>query len=245
MLRRAIEDAFHLVGGAALDPAEELSLAEGQADYWEYLCALVDERRERPRDDFTSVLVAAQDADGTVPATKVVASYVNSLLGAGFETSAQTITLGVQSILGQRDQWELLRSDRSLLPGAVEECLRHRTVQKRAFRLTRTDVEIGGVTVPGGSMVAISLASANHDESFFEDPESFDIRRRQDNLAFGRGKHFCVGAPLARMEMRITLETLLDQAPEARIVEDQELLHKRDIHIDALLALQVDLGPEP
>jgi cytochrome P450 len=118
-------------------------------------------------------------------------------------------------------------------------------VVKRHFRVTNTEVEIGGVTIPEGALVAYLPASANHDESAFPDPERFDIRRPMvpRHFAFGLGKHFCVGAPLAKTEMRITLEKLIELAPEATIVEDQTLAWKRDYRLDQLQALEVDLGP--
>ena len=158
------------------------------------------------------------------------------MLGAGFETSAQLITWGMHSMLSHPDQWELLKSDRSLLSSAVEECVRHRTVTKRIFRSAKVDVEVGGVTIPEGSLIALSLASANHDESTFGNPEEFDIRRPPipGNLTFGRGMHFCLGAPLSKTEMRITLETFLDHAPGAKIIEDRELEWKPDYRLEAV-----------
>jgi cytochrome P450 len=222
-----------------------LALAEGQLQYWEYLCALVEERRERPTDDFSSVLADYENEDGSKPTTDDIAVHINTILGAGFETSAQMMTFGIQAILEHRDQWELLKSDPSLLPTAVEECVRYRTVIKRNFRVALTDVEVGGVQIPEGSLIAILPASANRDESHFPEPERFDITRKVDNLTFGRGMHFCLGAPLSKIEMRVTLETLLDCAPDVRLVEGQALEYKQDIRIDGLRALQLDLGEVP
>jgi cytochrome P450 len=243
LLERAINGAFKIASGSA--SAEEVDgLADGQVEYWEYLCSLVDERRAHPEDDFTSVLAAYTKEDGTKPSSDEVAGHVNTILGAGFETSAQLMSLGVLSILEHRDQWELLKSDRSLLPTAVEECARYRTVNKRNYRVTTAEVEVAGVTIPEGALVAVLVASANRDDAVFPDPDRFDITRKVENLTFGRGMHYCLGAPLSKLELRVALETLLDCAPDAR-VEDEELSFKYDLRLTTLEHLHLDLGPVP
>jgi cytochrome P450 len=213
--------------------------------YWEYLCALVERRRQEPQDDFSSVLANYVREDGSTPSTTEIASHVNTILGAGFETTAQMMSLGVMSLLQHRDQWELLKSDRSLLPMAVEECLRHHSVVRRTFRIALTDVEVGGVQIPEGALVALMIQAANRDESAFTGPERFDITRRDDNLAFGRGMHFCLGSPLAKLELRITLETLLELAPDMQLVAGHELEYRPHIVLALLRSLYVDLGPVP
>lgn len=244
LLERSIYGAFRIASGVASE-AEIDELAEGQLAYWEYLCALVDERRERPQDDFTSVLADYVKEDGTKPTSDEVAVHVNTILGAGFETSAQMMSFGMLSMMQNRDQWELLKADRSLLSTAVEECVRHRTVIKRNFRVALCDVEVGGVKIPEGALIAIMMASSNRDETAFPDPDRFDITRKTQNLTFGRGMHFCLGAPLSKLEMRVTLETLLDVAPDVRMIKDQTLEYKHDLRIDGLAHLYLDLGPVP
>jgi cytochrome P450 len=244
MLEQSIYGAFRIASGAA-EESEMRALAEGQARYWEYLVALAEERHRNPTDDFSSVLAAQTDDEGNHFSPEEIAAHINTMLGAGFETSAQLMTLGVYGILAHQDQWELLKSDPSLLQGAVEECARYRTVIKRNFRLTNTEVEIGGVTIPEGSLVAYSPSAANHDAAVFPDPQRFDITRPSipTNLTFGRGMHYCLGAPLAKIEMRITLEQLVELAPGARLVEGQELEWKPDYRLEGICSLQVDLGP--
>jgi cytochrome P450 len=243
LLRRAVVDAFKIVSGTATQ-AEILELAEGQLSYWGFLCALVDERRARPQDDFISVLAAYRHEDGAIPTTDQVAVHVNTILGAGFETSAQMMAVGVASILSHREQWELLKSDRSLIERAVEECVRYRTISKRNFRITTTDVDVAGVRIPAGALVSLEAAAANRDESEFLDAERFDITRRADNLTFGRGIHFCLGAPLSKLEMRVTLETLLDLAPDVRLGEGL-IEYEMSVLIDSIHELPLDLGPVP
>lgn len=244
LLEKSVEDAFRIASGLC-DEEELVALAQGQLDYWEYLRSVVEDRRRHPQDDFSSVLSGYRDEDGSTPSTDEIAAHINAILGAGFETSAQMMTFGMQAILEHRDQWELLKSDRELLPRAVEECVRYRTILKRHFRVTTCEVELGGVTIPEGALVAMMHASANRDESAFPEPDRFDITREVDNVTFGRGTHFCLGAPLAKLEMRVTLETFMDLAPDASVVEDQELEYKHDLRIDGLAALQLDLGQVP
>jgi cytochrome P450 len=244
LLERSIYGAFRIASGVASEDEID-QLADGQLEYWEYLCALVDERREHPQDDFSSVLSNYVKEDGTKPTSDEVAVHINTVLGAGFETSAQMMSFGMLSMMQNRDQWELLKSDPSLLPTAVEESVRHRTVIKRNFRVALTDVEVGGVKIPEGSLIAILIASSNRDESAFPDPDRFDITRKVDNLTFGRGMHFCLGAPLSKLEMRITLETFLDVAPDVRLIEDEPLQYKHDLRIDGLAHLPLDVGPVP
>lgn len=244
LLEESIDGAFRIASGVCGDDEIE-ALAEGQLRYWEYLCSVVEDRRRNPQDDFSSVLSEYHNEDGSTPTTDEIAAHINTILGAGFETSAQMMTFGIQAILEHRDQWELLKSDRELLPRAIEECVRYRTVIKRNFRVTNCDVEVGGVQIPEGSLVAIMNASANRDEAAFHEADRFHITREMDNLTFGRGKHFCLGAPLSKLEMKVTLEAFMDLAPDAAVAEDQELHYKHDLRLDGLEALQLDLGQVP
>jgi cytochrome P450 len=244
MLERVIGTTNRLHGGSYADDEID-GIATELLEYWDYLHEIVAERRRHPTDDFASVLANYASDDGSQPSDDDVAFQMHTILGAGFETSAQMMSFGVRSLLENRDQWELLKADRGLLPRAVEECVRHRTLIKRIFRVALTDVDIGGVPIPEGSLVAIMPAAANHDPSVFDDPERFDLARKQQNLTFGKGMHFCLGAPLSKLEMLTTLETLLDLAPDMQLVADQEIEYVNHIILDGMLGLHVDLGPVP
>jgi cytochrome P450 len=240
VIRRGIDSMFLLNGLALTDEDEVLAAAEELAEYWECLTAVASDRITNPVDDFASV-IAHTEAEGVKPTLQEVTAHLHSLIGPGFETTAQAITHGLANLLAHRDQWELLKSRQDLLDSAVMEMLRYRTVAKLIFRQATRDVIIGGVAIPEGAMLALSLASANRDERCYDDPNSFDITRSADNLALGRWKHFCVGAPLAKIELRVTLETLIGRFPDATVVPGQTLSWRRDIRIDALNTLLVAL----
>lgn len=243
LLERSINDAFSITkihAGVVHDDTEIRRLAEGQLVYWRYLCDLVEERRRNPTDDFSSILSAEVDPeDGTHLTVDETAGLINTVLGAGFHTSAQLMSAGLFAILSHPDQWELLRNDRSLLPKAVEECSRFRTPVKRIYRHLTRDAIIGGVSVPNGALVALVLASCNRDEGVFDDVDTFDITRSQSNLTFGRGMHHCLGAPLSKTEMSIALETLLEYAPTARLASGEPIVRPVDLRLDTLEVLHI------
>jgi cytochrome P450 len=245
LILRGIDAVFQLNARVLSDDDDVLAAAETVAEYWEYVSALAESRCREPQDDFASVIAQTQDR-GERPTPARVAQHIHSLISPGFETSAQAITHGLAALLARRDQWELLKSDRSLVERAVMEMLRYRAIAKFVFRQATSDVDVGGVTIPAGSNVAVSLASANRDEAYYDHPDAFDITRRVDNLTFGKWKHYCVGAPLAKLELKVTLETLMDRFPDATIPAGQELVWRRDPRIDALTALEIQLGtPAP
>jgi cytochrome P450 len=241
-IRRGIDSMFKLNGLALADSGEVLAAAEELAEYWECLTSVAADRMANPVDDFASVIAHAE-VDGVKPTKQEVTAHLHSLIGPGFETTAQAITHGLAQLLSLPDQWELLKSRPELLESAVMEMLRYRTVAKLIFRQATRDVTVGGVAVPEGAILALSLASANRDERCYDDANAFDIKRNADNLALGRWKHYCVGAPLAKIELRVTLETLINRFPDASVVPNQTLSWRRDIRIDALDSLLVDLGP--
>lgn len=241
LILRGIDGVFKLNGLALTDEREILAAAETVSEYWEYISAMAESRCREPREDFASVIAQTEGEAGR-PTPREVAEHIHSLISPGFETTAQAITHGLHALLTHREQWEVLKSDRSLLDQAVMEMLRYRSVAKLLFREATSDVVVGGVPIPAGSIIALSLASADRDEDCYEHPDEFDITRRADNLAFGRWKHFCVGAPLAKLELKVTLETLIDRFPEATVLADQELSWRPDSRIDALTSLQIDLG---
>jgi cytochrome P450 len=152
---------------------------------------------------------------------------------AGHETTLNLIGNGMLALLEHPEQMELLRNDPALIKPAVEELLRYGSpVEMATERYAREDVTIAGVKIPGGSLVGAVIASANRDERQFENPDTLDIMREPNkHLAFGLGAHYCTGAPLARLEGQIAINTLLQMAPQLKLETPADGLRWRPGHI--------------
>ncbi|GAT65680.1 cytochrome P450 [Planomonospora sphaerica] len=183
-----------------------------------YFAGLIDERRRAPRDDMISALVTARDEEGLLSEQELLAT-LTLLLIAGHETTVNLIGNGMLALLTHPAQLGLLRERPELLPGAIEEFLRYEgPVERATFRFATEDMEIAGVPVPKGGVVHVSLGAAGRDPAAFDDPDTLDVTRTGNHhLAFGHGIHFCLGAPLARLEARIAFETLLSRLPGIRL----------------------------
>ncbi|MFI8261913.1 MULTISPECIES: cytochrome P450 family protein [unclassified Streptomyces] len=183
----------------------------------EYLTELVGAKAKEPGEDLLSALIRTRDEDGDALSPDELIGMAFLLLVAGHETTANLISNGTRALLAHPDQLAALRADHDgLLDGAVEEMLRYDgPVQNTTYRYAREDMELGGTAIPAGATVLVSLAGADRDPGRYEAPDTFDIRRApQGHLAFGHGLHFCIGAPLARMEGRIALRGLLERFPD-------------------------------
>ncbi|MEV0413692.1 cytochrome P450 [Streptomyces sp. NPDC050448] len=183
----------------------------------EYLTELVEAKAEDPGEDLLSALIRTRDEDGDALSSEELIGMAFLLLIAGHETTVNLISNGTRALLAHPDQLAALRADYDgLLDGAIEEMLRYDgPVQNTTYRYAREDMEIGGTAIPAGATVLVSLAGADRDPERYENPDTFDIRRApQGHLAFGHGLHFCIGAPLARMEGRIAIRGLLERFPD-------------------------------
>ncbi|MET8850559.1 cytochrome P450 [Amycolatopsis sp. NPDC004625] len=191
---------------------------EGQKALIDYLGGHVDERRKQPREDLLTKLVEAE-LDGERLSRAEVVNFANILLLAGHITT--TMLLGnVVLCLDTYPEWdERARADRSLVAPVIEESLRYLTPFAAVGRTTMREAEVGGVTVPADQMLLVWVAAANRDERVFAAPGRFDpLRDPNPHLAFGRGIHFCIGAPLARLEGRVALDILFDRYPALRTI---------------------------
>jgi cytochrome P450 PksS len=222
---RAWSDAFI----SAAPTAESVQrLAEEVEQYVAYLQALFEERRHEPRDDLMSALVNVEEAgDHLTPGERV--SMASIILIAGHETTVNLIGTGTLVLLQHPEQLARLRADPELIRPAVEEILRHSgPVEGSTERYAAQDVEIAGATIPQGSLVIVALASANRDAARFEDADALDLTRdARQHLAFGHGIHYCLGAPLARLEGQIAIGTLVQRFPELRLAAPIESLRWR------------------
>jgi cytochrome P450 len=194
-------------------------------DFVAYLTDFFAERRAAPRDDLVSALIAARDEEDALTEAELFGTVV-LLIVAGHETTVGLIGNAVLTLLANPDQLELVRGDPSLLPRAIEEVLRFEgPVERTLNRWAATDVELGGRTIRRGELVIAILSSADRDSARFPEPDRLDVCRADTkHLAFGRGSHYCLGAPLARLEAEIALETLFRRLPGLRLaVEPDEL----------------------
>ncbi|HSF32281.1 MAG TPA: cytochrome P450 [Candidatus Tectomicrobia bacterium] len=182
-----------------------------------YFLGLMKQRREQPRDDLISALVAVEAAGDKLTEDELVA-MLRLLLVAGNETTTNLIGNGLYALLQHPDQLQLLRADPSLLTGAVEELLRYDAPVQVDGRTALADMEVGGRRIQKGQGVLLLIGSANRDPEAFDHPDQLDITRQGPNhLTFGRGIHHCLGAPLARLEARIVFETLLERFGQMRL----------------------------
>ena len=225
----ADQDRFKDWSDAIITPAigpEAMERFFGQmGEFVEYLTDLFAARRADPQDDLVSALLAARDEEDALTEEEVFGTVV-LLIVAGHETTVGLIGNAVVNLLSHPDQLELVRADASLLPAAIEEALRYEGPVERALnRWAATDVELGGQTIRRGELVIAIVNAADRDPDRFDDPDRLDVQREDSrHLAFGRGSHYCLGAPLARLEAEIALETLFRRLPGLRLaVEPDEL----------------------
>ena len=231
---RADFDRFHewsdrliSVAGNYDDPEIAASATSAYVEYGSYLKAIFEDRRRGPREDLTSILVAAQ-RDGMLAEDEEamendeIVMFMTLLLVAGNETTRNAIAGGMLALMEHPAQRELLQRRPELIDSAVEEILRYVTPIV-CFRRTATqDTEVGGQPIRAGERVLLLYQSANRDESVFSDPEKFDITRDPNpHLAFGIGPHFCLGANLARMELRVMIEAILARFPDIRLADGE------------------------
>jgi cytochrome P450 len=202
-------------------PSEALLLnaQEALVEIRAYLSALVEQRRREPGTDLISLLAAVSE-DGDLLSDAEIVSTGLTFLVAGHETTTSLIGNGLLTILRHPDQWRELQANRSLLIPAIEEMLRFESPVARQPRLMKQDTELNGRTIRAGQMVFQMLNGANRDPAQFPDPARFDIRRNPNrHLAFGRGIHFCIGAPLSRTEGEIVFQTILKRLPRIHLLD--------------------------
>ncbi len=203
---------------------------------------VVATHRETEQDDLVGVLVSASDDDDRLTEQELLGSLFQ-LIVAGHDTTTSLIGNGVVDLLAHPDQWQILRDDPSRMPDAIEELIRFTApVPHATFRVTTEAVELAGVEIPAREQVLICLGAANHDPGVFDDPTVLDIGREPHaHLGFGHGIHFCLGAPLARLEARVAFTALLRRFPNLTLAVDRRDL--RWTHGDGLVLRGLDTLP--
>ncbi|MFF9689059.1 cytochrome P450 [Streptomyces sp. NPDC014623] len=207
-----------------LNPPEETARAAVQAsvEFSGYLRELIGERRADPGTDLVSGLIAAHDDEDRLTEQEIISTCV-LLLNAGHEATVNATVNGWWMLFRHPEQLASLRGDHSLLPTAVEELLRYDTPVPMFARWVLDDIEVDGTVIPRGSQVALLFASANRDPERFADAETLDLSRTDNpHISFGAGIHYCLGAPLARLELAASFGELLRKAPGMRVTAEPE-----------------------
>ena len=223
--------------------AEQEAVARSFVDFQHYAADLVEDRRAHPREEdlLTTILQAQLAHERSLTTTELVSTVIH-LLFAGTETTARMITSSVFHMLIERDSWNAVAADPSLAANAVEEALRMEPPVIYHSRVTREPVLFGDVEIPAGQTLHLLFSSANRDEGAFAEPESFKLERDglTRHLGFGRGPHFCVGAPIGRLEGKVALTTLVRRIPTARLVDGYEPVPEDHLMLRGLQRLPLE-----
>ncbi|MEP5178647.1 MAG: cytochrome P450 [Rhizobiaceae bacterium] len=202
---------------------EQVELMRDMGKHWEFTKQLVDAALQNPGDNYLGDMVRIHRQDPDRFTVNYLYNVMFLMQFAGHETTTQASANGIKAMLTDRDQWQALCDDPSLASNAVEEILRYDTSIFTWRRIATKETEIADTPIPAGAKILLLLGSGNRDDAMFADGENFDIFRANSkrNLGLGLGAHFCMGAPLARMEMRVILEELSSRLPGLRLVENQ------------------------
>lgn len=214
---------------ANADPSQNANVSAMIKKYISYIQTILEEKRKHPTEDVISSLMNAHDEGHKLSETELI-STILLLITAGHETTTNLIGNGMAALQKNPEQLALLRSNPSLLPNAVEELLRYTGPIMLNYRFASEDVTMHGKNIRKGEKVLFSHGTANFDPKEFSDPEAFDITRREnDHLAFGKGIHHCLGAPLARLEAKIAFGTLLRRFPDLKLaIDPDEVIYNKN-----------------
>ncbi len=219
----------HAFLGIAYDEASYFQLLN---DFVQYIGQVIADRRANPGDDFVSGLVHAEE-DGERLTEQELYSMIALLIVAGHETTVNLIGNGMAALLQHPDQMALLRRDPNLIEGAIEEFMRYEgSVEMATTRYAAEDVQVGDTLIRRGTPVVVILAATSRDQAEFENPAELDITRQANkHLGFGYGVHYCIGAPLARLEAKIAFNTLLKRLPNLQLSVPASQLEYNDSSI--------------
>ncbi|MGQ4328941.1 cytochrome P450 [Streptomyces hayashii] len=230
-----------ICGMYELNPSQESATKAVRAsvEFSDYLRDLIAERRKEPGDDLMSGLIAAHDEGDRLTEQELISTAV-LLLNAGHEATVNATVNGWWTLFRHPEQLAALRSDHSLVPSAVEELMRYDTPLQLFERWVLDDIEIDGTVVPRGAEIAMLFGSANHDPAVFEAPERLDLARADNpHISFSAGIHYCIGAPLARIELAASMTALLERAPTLALAAEPR--RKPNFVIRGLEGLSVSL----
>lgn len=240
------EDFFRLSGATEIPEQEAIVRWRRMYQWDQFIRSFVAERRANPQADLTSDLILAKSDDGAPSLTDdELLANILGIVAAGADTTTILLTHAVYLLMRNPEQWNELVADPSLAPRAIEETMRLMGPVRGLRRTVTKDVELGGTELPKGSVLYLHVGSASRDEAVFEEPERFDLHRENasKHLGFGIWTHFCIGAPLARLEGRVVLECLADRIPDLRLVDpDAALQYTENMVLPSPREMQVRWG---
>ncbi|MEV8431553.1 cytochrome P450 [Streptomyces chartreusis] len=230
-----------ICGMYELNPSPETAekAVRASVEFSDYLLELIAARRKEPGEDLISGLIAAHDEGDRLTEQEMISTAV-LLLNAGHEATVNATVNGWWALFRNPGQLSALRADHSLIPSAIEELMRYDTPLQLFERWVLDEIEIDGTTIPRGAEIAMLFGSANHDPEVFEAPAALDLTRKDNpHISFSAGIHYCIGAPLARIELAASMSALLEQAPTLRAAADPD--RKPNFVIRGLEGLRVEL----
>jgi len=239
MLPRWLASCAFAVGRARSKTAA--AAVRASVEFSDYLRELIAERRRRPgAEDLVSALIAAHDEGDRLTEQEMISTCV-LLLNAGHEATVNGTGNAWAALLARSERLAALRADHALVPSAVEELLRFDTPLQLFERWVLEDVEIDGTVIPRGAELALLFGSANRDPAVFAEPDRLDLTRRENpHISFGAGIHYCLGAPMARMELAASMTALLERAPGMRLAA--EPVRRPNLVMRGLAELRVEIA---
>ncbi|HLY54560.1 MAG TPA: cytochrome P450 [Stellaceae bacterium] len=227
-----------------MSPEDQVRCARHAVQFQRYMKEKMAERRRAPRDDLLSEFVRQLDSgEAKASEDEIVIMFPMNLIGAGHETTKSALSNAMYQLLSQPSRWQDVVAHPETLSGVVDECLRIDSSVMAWYRTVAEDVELSGVRLEKGAKIVALIGAANHDERHFKDAESFcpvGRTERSGHLSFSIGRHFCLGAPLARMEMKIALEELAKRLPNLRMAPGQSIEYDPAVATRVIKHLQLE-----
>jgi cytochrome P450 len=232
---------MHGLISAPLSPERQLECAQSRVEFHRFIGQMIEERRKALGEDVISLMLTIHYDHAQPLDEDELVRVLSATLLAGHETTALLIGNALYLLHKRPELWQKLCEQPNLIPNAIEEVLRYDGSIHAFHRTALQEVEVGGVTIPAGSLLLLVYGSANHDETQFTNPELFDISRSPNrHLSFGHGIHFCVGAPLARLEAQIALEVLSQRLPHLRLKPEQSISYIPRLLMRGLTKLELE-----
>ncbi|MEM8564194.1 MAG: cytochrome P450 [Pseudomonadota bacterium] len=226
-----------------MEPTEQKQCAQDAVDYQNYIRAKLNDRRQNPRDDLMTEMVTAMDkGEIDLNEDELVLMYIFTFIGAGHETTMAQLGNAMYQLLRDRERWQYMLDHPEHIDDVVEESIRFDGSVLGWYRRVAKDTKIKNFDVKKGEFVVMAFGSGNHDEQKFEDPESYCPMRknRERPLTFSRGRHFCLGAPLARMEVKVALQELARLLPGVKLKPEQDIVIAPSVATRTLTELQLN-----